>query len=271
MFCKLEEFLNRRYFLKGKLKIAYYLLESIIQKDTREILKGYCNVCGKKTVFFGLWSPQETYFCLHCGSSSRNRALAKVFLSEFGVYENLKKFNQTGIRGYLVAAYGPIAEALKGQNFVFSEYFDNINPGEKKNGILCQDLTCLTFPDRTFDIVISEAVIEHVKDPFKSFLEVHRVLKEGGKYIFSVPFESVEKTTTRVLPNGASLLEKKYHKDPLRKSGALVYTDFSKKDFLEKMLLPAGFSGEVLVINDSEKGILNCDIFLAKKGFRNDK
>ena len=49
------------------------------------------------------------------------------------------------------------------------------------------DLEALPFPPETFDLVISRSVVEHLQKPFEVFLEFHRVLKPGGKVIFSTP------------------------------------------------------------------------------------
>jgi SAM-dependent methyltransferase len=46
----------------------------------------------------------------------------------------------------------------------------------------------LPFVDNAFDAVISVAVLEHVRDPFKSAAEIVRVLKPGGKLFCCVPF-----------------------------------------------------------------------------------
>lgn len=46
----------------------------------------------------------------------------------------------------------------------------------------------LPFKDNTFDGVISIAVLEHVKDPFKCAEEIIRVLKPGGRLISCIPF-----------------------------------------------------------------------------------
>jgi SAM-dependent methyltransferase len=46
----------------------------------------------------------------------------------------------------------------------------------------------LPFVDRAFDAVISVAVLEHVKDPFRCAKEIARVLKPGGELICCVPF-----------------------------------------------------------------------------------
>jgi SAM-dependent methyltransferase len=44
------------------------------------------------------------------------------------------------------------------------------------------------FNDGAFEAVISVAVLEHVKDPFRCASEIARVLKPGGRLIAAVPF-----------------------------------------------------------------------------------
>lgn len=46
----------------------------------------------------------------------------------------------------------------------------------------------LPFVDNSFAAVISLAVLEHVRDPFKCASEIARVLKPGGKLLCCVPF-----------------------------------------------------------------------------------
>ncbi len=46
----------------------------------------------------------------------------------------------------------------------------------------------LPFADDTFDLVISVAVLEHVRDPFAAARELQRVLKPGGRIFVAVPF-----------------------------------------------------------------------------------
>ena len=46
----------------------------------------------------------------------------------------------------------------------------------------------LPFKDNTFDAVLSVAVLEHVRDPFRCAAEIMRVLKPGGDLLCAIPF-----------------------------------------------------------------------------------
>jgi SAM-dependent methyltransferase len=43
-------------------------------------------------------------------------------------------------------------------------------------------------PDQTFDLVIAQEVLEHVKQPRMAVAEIHRVLKSGGVAYVQLPF-----------------------------------------------------------------------------------
>ena len=46
----------------------------------------------------------------------------------------------------------------------------------------------MPFADDVFDVVLSNAVLEHVRDPFAAADEMSRVLKPGGMLYCAVPF-----------------------------------------------------------------------------------
>ena len=84
--------------------------------------------------------------------------------------------------------HGLVIDCGAGQRPV---YFDNVVNYE----IVDYDTTDvigvgenLPFKDDSFDGVISVAVLEHVRDPFRCASEIVRVLKPGGKLMCCVPF-----------------------------------------------------------------------------------
>ena len=50
------------------------------------------------------------------------------------------------------------------------------------------DLINPVFPSKTYDVVICQQVLEHVKNPFKAMETLSRLLKPGGVLIVSTPF-----------------------------------------------------------------------------------
>jgi len=53
--------------------------------------------------------------------------------------------------------------------------------------LLCGDGYQLPFADRSFDIVLLVAVLEHTREPWRILSEARRVLKPGGRAIMVVP------------------------------------------------------------------------------------
>jgi SAM-dependent methyltransferase len=53
---------------------------------------------------------------------------------------------------------------------------------------VCASAERLPFPDAIFDLVLSQEVLEHVRDPFQAMREMRRVLKTGGLLYCQVPF-----------------------------------------------------------------------------------
>ena len=49
------------------------------------------------------------------------------------------------------------------------------------------DACALPFEDNTFDLAVAFDVLEHIEDDVKAVAELNRVLKPGGRFIFSVP------------------------------------------------------------------------------------
>ncbi len=197
-----------------------------------------CGVCGSAKV---ITSPptgnfREAFVCNNCYAPSRTEALARVLVSHIAknCERSLAELTRSGSDSSIheFGFVGGIPDTLRGwKNYSMSEYFDDVPVGTPgPQGVRCEDLTRLTYPDESFDVVISQDVIEHVPDPTRAFAEISRVLRPGGSHFFTAPQNpSLEKSVTRAHldPNGVEyLLPPEFRGDAIRAQGALVFTDF---------------------------------------------
>jgi len=259
----------------------YYL--SILPKHLMLALKhfrynrfGYCNVCGRRTFFYcdNPDGARGSFVCLFCLSRSRNRHVAKIFMEKILPNEKSIKASLEGLKGkiiYEASAFGPLHNYLsKIKGYVCSDYQEGVKAGElMENGVRCENLECLSFESNSMDIVITEDVLEHVREPEKAWAEIRRVLKPGGYHIFTIPFNYSNKTFKRVKhENGKEIqvVPPRYHGDYLRSGGILVYTDYGVDllNYLGSINMPT----EIYINNyiDSIKyGIYESMVFCSRK------
>lgn len=213
-----------------------------------------CFICGSTSEFTNTvgYTRRES-ICPSCGVSHRQSDLARVILDTF--LPRKKAFLRTAAGSfshlsiYEAQASGSIHDALYDlPHYVCSEFFDTIPVGEKDpRGILCQDLQHLLFPPDTFDLVITQDVFEHIRQPEEAFQEIYRVLRPGGFHIFTIPFHEGRPTIRRIVVSGGKEILRYppvYHGDPLREKGALVFTDFGAD--IDKLLIRTGFTTECI-------------------------
>jgi len=152
------------------------------------------------------------------------------------LFSSLKNFiSRDDLSVYYTESKGPIHDALfKMKQYVCSEYFgEEHKSGSIVEGILHQDLQDLSFSDNSFDVVISSEIFEHIPDTYKAFKEVYRVLKPGGRHIFTIPFDATSFTDAiKAIWHEDGTIQylttPEYHDDPIRqKEGVLVYQIFS--------------------------------------------
>jgi SAM-dependent methyltransferase len=60
-------------------------------------------------------------------------------------------------------------------------------PVPPRTAVALANLAGLPFPPATFDLVISRSVVEHLADPVSVMGEIARVLKPGGRFVFTTP------------------------------------------------------------------------------------
>ena len=136
------------------------------------------------------------------------------------------------IQAYLPEAVTPLAAALRnwlGEGVVDSEYLpDPEDP--RRAQYRHEDLCALSFPDLSFDLLVSAEVFEHLYDLRAGLAECLRVLRPGGVLIASFPFaygrrESIIKAIHRGLDLPPEIFgEPEYHGNPVEpEAGSLVY------------------------------------------------
>ena len=143
-------------------------------------------------------------------------------------------------------AYRAVSSFVLPKDLVGSEFFGaEYQSGEYVNGILHEDAASLSFPDESFDLVISNDVFEHVYDYERAFREACRVLKKRGKLIFTVPFNANNsKTELRTVSDEGKisyLMEPVYHDNPVEKHPPLLVYQIFGWDILD-LLEKCGFS-----------------------------
>src|SRR6185369_423089 len=182
--------------------------------------RGYCPVCQKNTFFVetGSWL-RDQYLCLWCRSIPRQRALMTVLDSLFPDFRTLK-IHESSPCG---SASDKLARECPG--YLPSQYFPCASLGSVKDGFRNENLEKMTFPDNSFDLTITQDVMEHVLNPDRAFAEIARTLKPSGLHLFTLPLYNRPETKIRAREseNGIECLEEmEFHGNPVDAAGSLV-------------------------------------------------
>jgi SAM-dependent methyltransferase len=237
--------------------------------------KGFCEICGSASIFlidntFNHLSLdvtrktnrlyfRETFHCQRCGLNNRMRAalsfLQRLPLGKIYITEQHGRFFQ------LLQARHPDAQG--------SEYLPDVALGSSRGGIRSEDCTRLTFPDASFNSVISQDVLEHVEDYQAALRHFYRVLQPEGHLICSVPsvlhsWGHWERAKTL---NGKLhyFCPPEYHGDPIATSGCLCYRYFGMS-LLQDMLNVGFRDASCYLYHDPARGHFGIGhIYLAQK------
>lgn len=237
----------------------------------RAPVTGRCTVCGRLTIF--VWvdaNVRDGLACPSCWSVARHRLVAKTLLEALGQAGSLSRLRSLDAAVYIADRHGPLMRGLAHVRDAVTT--SDLIPGYElgahlPGGGTCQDLEQLTFPDASFDVVVTEDVLEHVRRPDSAFAEIHRVLRPGGVHVFTVPFAPDAPTLTRVDTSGEDdvlLMEPEWHGDSVR-GRILAYRRFGHDIF--DQLERHGFTVSLRRAGywDRRQGIFDAEVFVARR------
>jgi SAM-dependent methyltransferase len=164
---------------------------------------------------------RESLFCSACGSSQRIRHIADVLIDKYAVTatsvaELTLESDFRALRVAEINSIGRMHTLLANlPSLTYVEYPD-------------EDIMALSFDDGAFDLVLTSDTLEHVPDPIQGLREVYRVLRPGGRHIFTIPVDP-----RRAKTSSRDGLPPQHHGrggGPFalvtRRSDMLAYTDF---------------------------------------------
>jgi SAM-dependent methyltransferase len=260
-----------------------------------------CSVCGRyRLMLYGrriiprrlveLWgiSPKlasafarkESSFCTYCGANLRARRIARLVLSLYPIgsppapARSLSEWvESTDLASLRVAEINRIdglhEQVLRLPHGSTSDFHPGAEPGSIVDGVCSEDLTRLTYPDASFDLVLTSETLEHVPDLDAALSEIRRVLVPGGRHIFTIP-QLPQATTTFarsvVLPDGSIEHRAPRICHPGGDVGYPVFTEFGAD--LKQVFERAGFELEVFFGPNRDDDV--AQVYVARKPLGSD-
>jgi len=226
---------------------------------------GWCPICERRTLFVetGPWL-RDQYLCVRCRSIPRWRALIAVLSGQFP--------NWSDLTIHECSPGGPSSDKLRrdGRNYSSSQFWPDVPRGALVGPDTCQDLEALTFPDESFDLFITQDVLEHVFRPEIALSEIARVLRPGGAHVFTVPVYRGRRTLVRAVAtaDGVQHIEPPdYHENPVDPNGSLVVREWGD-DFVDFVKDCTGLTTTAYALKDRHRGLDAefLEIFVTRKG-----
>lgn len=155
-----------------------------------------CNICGQGNHCDPLTIGREDASCSGCGSSVRLRAVVHLLSkSLFGKSVPLEDFpERPDLVGFGLSDWSMYARTFS-RRLCYVNTFYHVAPR--------LDITCIPVElAGTADFLIASDVFEHVLPPVnRAFQGARRLLKDGGVFVFSVPFNTREEGTLEHFPH----------------------------------------------------------------------
>ena len=223
---------------------------------------GWCACCRHSTEFVevGQWL-RDQYLCGHCHSIPRQRAVNLALDTYFPDWEDSSIHESSPSNDFI---------SRHSRKYSRSFFFDDVARGQEPGGDRCEDLEQLTFHDHTFELFVTQDVLEHVLRPDRAVRQIMRVLKPGGAHVFTAPkHRNLAETRPRVtVEEGQTVhhLEPEYHGNPIGDGRALVTWDYGD-DFELYLWRWCGYPTITYVTRDRSHGLDGeyLEVFVTRK------
>lgn len=207
------------------------------------IFSGTCPVCGANefsiqnvlwTDLINAWqlsanevtyiNRQQGFHCTKCFNNLRAMGLSAAILREIKLGGTLEKFceSNSDLKILEINTAGNLTSILKKlstHRLVEYPQFDMLN---------------LDIESESFDLVIHSDTLEHISNPVRGLSECHRVLRQDGKCIFTVPIIVDRMSRSRV-----GLIPSYHGLSDVNACDQIVYTEFGAD--IWQTALKAGF------------------------------
>jgi hypothetical protein len=217
---------------------------------------GYCCLCDKQ-VLFKADGPylRSTLRCPVCDLGPRHRHIFWQLNKFFPKWRDLEVHESS-------PGHDLVSKRLahEGRHYTATQWDPSVPFGTTHpKGYRSEDLQSQTFPDETFDLVITQDIFEHIFHPDRAIKEIARTLKPNGAFIATVPiilrpWETSRRRASLVDGDIVHHLPAEYHGNPVSKDGSLVTIDWSP-DICGYLQHHSGLSFLMLRTEDYSLGI----------------
>lgn len=147
-----------------------------------------CPICDKryrKFLPYGRIKPRENALCPSCLSLERHRLMWLYLKEKTSFFAKNLDVLHIAPEVCFIKQF----EKIHGERYITADI-------ESPLAKVKMDIHQIPFSADTFDVVLCNHVLEHVRDDIKAMQEIHRVLKPGGFAILQVPFFNPVPETT---------------------------------------------------------------------------
>ncbi len=141
------------------------------------------------------FARKESLDCSACGAKLRARRLARMILDQYPTRDVATSIVTWARRPESASLQVAELNRIDGLHeslamlpgLAYSDFQTGVKDGSYVNGVRSEDLASLTYADASFDLVLTSETLEHVPDLAAALEEILRVLKPGGRHLFTVP------------------------------------------------------------------------------------